>query len=189
MTEPAFGQALPEWVETNPLGLGEWPAGYWASIQKYEDIEFWHRMWIWKELKNWRELAKKYPELKPKLLQRFSSDEREAVKVFQSEILKAVFEADKNFLARLIAAATRAEEPELDMHGVRAVHAAFGELFTGKTWKDWPTKKRVRSRAEEILKAAGQTIPQKRAFTTILRKAGLRFLPENPPGRKRKAAA
>jgi hypothetical protein len=188
MTELAKEQALPESVETNPLGLGEWPLGYWESNRKYEDKEFWYRMWIWKELKKWRELAQKYPELKPQLRARSSSDEREAVKVFQNEILKAVFEADKNFLAQLIAAATRAEEPEPDLHGVRAAHAAFRELFTGKTWKDWPTKKRVRSRAEEILAAAGQIIPQTRAWTTIFRKAGLRFLPENPPGRKRKAA-
>jgi hypothetical protein len=189
MTEPANKKDLPESVETNPLGYGEWPTGYWASRKKYEDIEFWYRMRIWKQLKNWRELAKKYPELKPELLLRSSSDERDAVKVFQNEILKAVFEADKDLLAQLIAAATSAEEPELDMHGVRAAHAAFRELFTGKTWKDWPTKGQVRRRAEEILKARGQIIPQKRAWTTIFRKAGLRFLLEDPPGRKRKSGS
>lgn len=179
---------LPDFAETDDEGHGDWPKGYLASKDKYWDWKFFDRMELWKELENWRALAKIKPELKP---QRpginFGYTDLQALKNFQQEILGAVFEGDKRALGRLFEIACQKKAPELDMHGVRAAHAAFEEFFSGGDWHDWPTKNQVIQRATEILRTAGKRIPQKRAWTRILKKAGFSKLLAGSPGRKRKA--
>jgi hypothetical protein len=165
----------------------DFPDGYWASKDKYWDWDFFSRIEIWKELQNWRTLAKIKPELKPQRTGLIlSSTELKAVQKFQQEILGAVFDGDERVLGRLFEMACQEKAPELDMDSVRAVHAAFAEFFTGGSWHDWPTKNQVIQRATEILKAAGKDIPKKRAWTRIIKKAGLSKLPAASPGRKRK---
>jgi hypothetical protein len=177
---------LPDFAETDDEGNNHWPVGYLASKKKYWDWDFVSRMEIWKELENWRALAKIKPELKPQRPGLLSFTDLEAVKNFQQEILGAFFNGDKRALGRLVEMACQKKAPELDMHGVRAVHAAFEEFFTSGDWLDWPNKAEVIQRAGEILKAAGKPIPQKRAWTRIIKKAGLSKLPAASPGRKRK---
>jgi hypothetical protein len=180
------------WPKTEPEenSDGQWPVGYLVSKEKYADKKFLARMEIWKALQKWRELAEQYPDLKPKRFLMLTGGEREEVEDFQKQILSAAFygnKDNKDFLEHLLEMVSLAESPEPDLHGVRAVHAAFEEFFTGGGLQDWPTKGQVTERAKEILKAAGQLVPQKRALTKILKIAGLSDLRENRPGRKPKA--
>jgi hypothetical protein len=188
MSEPDSDWPRPDFPDV--ARHGDWPEGYWASKDKYWDWDFFSRMELWKELQNWRALAKIKPELKPHRTGLIlSSTELGAVKNFQQEILGAVFDGDKPALGRLCEMACQEKAPELDMDSVRAVHTAFKEFFSGGSWHDWPYKNEVRQRAGEILKAAEKPIPKKREWTRIFKKAGLSKLPAGSSGRKRKAGA
>jgi hypothetical protein len=178
------------WPQSEPEedweGHGWWPAGYLSAKKQYADKRFLVRLEIWKGLQQWRQLAQQYPDLKPQRFLMLSSEEREEVEDFQKHILSAAFYGDKDFLEKLLQMACSAGPPQSDIYGVRAVQAAFEEFFTGGDPKDWPTKGEVTQRAKELLKAAGQIVPQKRAMTKILKTAGLNDLRENRPGRKPK---
>jgi hypothetical protein len=164
----------------------DYPPGFLKAVEKYADKKFIFRSEIWDGLRRWKQYAKHDPELVPEehLLSPARVGkfffEREDIENFKNLILFAAFYAQKEILQILLEAATLPKVPEPDMNGVRAVIAAFGELFTGAISedcsKDWPTKKEVRRKAEEILKKAVLPIPGAREWPRIFRKAGLREL-------------
>jgi hypothetical protein len=104
---------------------------------------------------------------------------------FEKRILAAVRSGDAEFLAAL----TKAVQPEPGPR-LTAIEATWSAFFT--LWvielqcQEWPTKKRVKETATEILQRNRHPIPGKRYWTQIFEATGLSKLPEAPRGRPKK---
>jgi hypothetical protein len=176
----------------------EYPPGYLDAYQKYniDNLNFEQPLDspadIWEQLEDWRDYEKGYPGL----LEKFSADSpfyRQVlesgaadIEKFKARLLKAAFDGDRAYFENLLKVMDYDSWPEPEMHGIRAALQVFDALFIGESKNDWPTKREVRARAEEILKAAGKAVPKKHAWTRILRKAGLGALKPARAGRPTK---
>jgi hypothetical protein len=109
---------------------------------------------------------------------------------FEAWILMAVRSGEPALTRGLIKAMESEVEPEPELNATVATIEAFEELFfplrCSMTRADWPTKRAVRLRAEEILRSLGYAIPGKRHWTKIFIATGLSELPEEKPGRPRR---
>ena len=159
----------------------DYPPEFLKAVGKYADKKFIFQAELVTALQKWKQYIKAHPELLPNVpCVRLLPDERKEALDFQNLVLGAVFRGDREFLQLLLEVSTLSAAPEPDMHGVRAVIAAFSDLFRGATYgegwsysEEWPTKKEVRQAAEVILKKAGLPVPGDREWPRIFRKAGL----------------
>jgi hypothetical protein len=157
----------------------ELPTGYLKAWNKHiapanDAHSLWLTMKIWRDL----ELGSLRPELKREdpvfYQQTFEPIARELVANFPDLILDAHIRGDHEFLA------TIARAPSLETSSVAAAVQAFWDLFVNAglvSRDDWPTKKAVRERAQEVLRKAGRKILTKGQWTRVFKKAGLAALP------------
>jgi hypothetical protein len=155
------------------------PREYLQAVKRYTDDKFVFRSEIWGLLQKWREYAKSNPESTPwfeMIAPHPLCDDRAFVAYFKQLILAVVFYGEKEIVQALLDVLTQPPD-DPDMHSVRAVIAAFRDLFKGGSEDDWPLKKQVRERAIEILKQARSPIPKTSSeWARIFRKAGLSTL-------------
>ena len=156
-----------------------YPLEFLEAVKKYADKRFVFRAELFEPLQKWREYAERNPESVPRFdFLGLLSGDYDNIEQFKNLILYAVFHGDKEFLKTLLETLPLTHSPEPDMHSVRAVIAAFCDLFKGGSKYDWPLKKQVRERAIEILKEAASPIPHTQPeWARIFRKAGLKDLP------------
>jgi hypothetical protein len=153
---------------------GDYPPGFFEAVRQYTDMKVVFRSEMFEGLRKWRECAKRDPKVVPPCrVMPPSTDDRDAVEYFKDLILYALFYGQKDILQALLDVLTEPPD-EPDMHSVRAVIAAFRDLFKGGSEDDWPLKKQVRERAIEILKEADSPIPKSSSeWARIFRKAAL----------------
>jgi hypothetical protein len=163
----------------------ELPPGFGEAMDKYPEMEPDSVEAIWHQLDDWRQFERKFPRSKAKALTRSmreeSAEEAEGITIFQERILQAVYEDDRDFLNNLIKAMELPKPPEPKMSAYWAAVEAFVQLFlfdkTRTTREEWPTKKMVRERAEEILKKAGHPPKTNRHWPRVFKEVGLSDLP------------
>jgi hypothetical protein len=101
---------------------------------------------------------------------------------FEAWILVIMRSGEPALTRRLIKALESEVQPEPEIDAILATIEAFEELFSplrcSMTQADWPTKRVVRLKAEEILKDLGYPIPGNRHWTKIFIAAGLSELPK-----------
>ena len=106
----------------------------------------------------------------------------------EERILNAVRCRDVEFLETLVKAVQHEALPKLT--AIEAVIRAFLTLFVPMVVEcrkeNWPTKRQVKMRAEEILRRDGLPIPSKRYWNQLFKQAGLSELPNAPSGRPKK---
>jgi hypothetical protein len=170
----------------------ELPPGFLEACDKYPLFEEDSIRDIWESLRTSKDYKEGLPRLRfaysdnEELLQRLLpyqlAQTRELVVQFQARIWKAVVDDDRPYIRRLWQAMAMPNPPERIIDPVRAAIIAFHDALDGKpqTKQHSPTKKEVRRDAEEILKEAGQPLPNDRQWARIYRNAGLWALPKAP---------
>jgi hypothetical protein len=164
----------------------ELPPGYWEAWDEYPDFEGLDSVeGIWDQLDQWRRFEPEFPRSKAKAHTRsrrkMMAEETEGITAFQQDILKAVHDDDRSYLAKLFKAMKLSNRPEPKMKAYRAAVDAFAQLFLfddkRTTREEWPTKQMVRKRAEEILREAGYPPVSDRHWPRIFKQTGLSALP------------
>ena len=163
------------------LEFPEVPPGYWEACEEYSDFEPDSIEEIWYQLDHRDQFKKGFPRTKGKAPQNILGLEAsEEIAGFQQRIMKAVDDRDFVFLGKLFKAMKLPNQPEPEMNAYRAAIEAFSQLFLDKgrkTREEWPTKKMVRERAEEILKQAGHLPKTNRHWPRVFKEVGLSDLP------------
>ena len=156
--------------------FSDYPQEFLQAVERYTDAKFVFRSEIWRELRRWRQYAKRNPESAPWFLSPPSPlcDDSVFVVHFKELIIAAVFYGQEDILRALFETARLAQAPDPDIEPVRAVITAFRQLFKGGGKDDWPRKKEVKQTAIDILRNAGLPIPSsRRQWTRIFENAGL----------------
>ena len=175
----------------------EFPSGFQAARVEYSSKNLDGSARLWHRLDRWRyhflpldwyaavaSDAGRPPDRTPCDLDKYPEEH------FQEQILLAVALGDVIFMRALVKAMESKEEMEPEFNAILATIEAFEELFSparcSMTRADWPAKRVVRLKAEEILRLRRYPTPGKRHWTKIFIAAGLSELPEEKPGRPRK---
>jgi hypothetical protein len=179
----------------------EYPPGYLDAWAKYllkfpqgdTDPEPDSLQDIWEQVSLWRDYEQGFPKLKKRLSsyhdEAYRRDCAEEVEKFKARVGCAILEGDLGFLETLFKASGLKELPRPPLNGITAALDAFEQLFIepGYSSRDeWPTKQEVRRRVEELLRAAGQSLPGERQWPRIFKSAGLSELFSVTFGRARK---
>jgi hypothetical protein len=145
------------------------------AVEKYADTKCVLRSQLFARLQEWRQYAQRNRDSVPRFdfLDALNADSGNVEK-FKNAIMYAVFNGDVEFIDALRDAVTMTHAPDPDMDAVRAMIAAFCDLFKGDDVKNWPDKPKVRAAATNILNRAHKSVPDSdRQWTRIFAEAGL----------------
>jgi len=141
----------------------EWPPRYLEACNKYPEHDEDSVEGIWECFDDWRRYKEGFADLPTELpatvRQKILEAAAEHISEFKARILKAADERDIPYFQRLLRALKTPAHPEPLINGIRAMIRAFADLMLEKkalTREQWPTKKEVRLRTEEILRQAGR---------------------------------
>ena len=161
----------------------EWPSGYLEAVDKYPEHDEDSVEGIWECLDDWRRYKEGFADLPTKLpatvRQKILEAAAEHIAEFKARILKAAEERDIPYVQRFLKALKTPNHPKPLIKAVRAMIRVFADLMLEKkalTRKQWPTKKEVALRTNEILRWAGRPPITKRHLARCFQASGLSTL-------------